>query len=360
MDHSVKSASVLLLLAAVGGGAQPPPAGSIVAAFDDAPPPSVAFIVDTPEPFLYKGLVWRGFSVIQSNHGSLAKFPRSGYARGAVSGTFAAVAAGRAFSESTIEKHGGGAFIFYGAHLTAAWRTGLEVTLDGLRGGDVVFVRELSASPTETVALSGAWEIDMLRIRASGGDNGDVCLPAACHPGPELVIDDFTFSLAAEGAPNAVGSIGEMPVFGGETFQPSIVSGEIAADEKTLYAQAPAAPEPQAGQEERQPPAPLAAKAAQPPEPSGACDGAPYFGVQVGVFSRESNALRLRSALGQTYSVVRIYLRRHPPPKGVLHHLVVGCGEERSEAVTLHGALSAEGKQGFVIEVNAETFGEPL
>ena len=360
MDRSCQScAALLLLLPAASAAPQTRPADSIVAAFDDSPPPAVAFIVDTPEPFLYKGLVWRGFSVIQSDHDSLAKFPRSGYARGAVSGTFAAVAAGRAFAESTIEKYGGGAFVFYGMHLTAAWRTGLAATLEGLRGGEVVFAKQLSASPTETVALNGAWEIDMLRIRASGGNNEDACPPGSCHPGPELVIDDFTFSLDAAGPDR------EMIASGGEPLEPA-----IAPDV------APAAPEPQV-EPEQQPPAPpaiavapatavaLVTEAAEPPESSdesadsppparaaGVCGGGRRFGVQVGAFGRESNARRLRGALEQTYSAVRIYRRQHE--QGLLHHLVVGCAAERSEAAALRRTLAAEGAKGFVVEVGGD------
>ncbi len=355
MDRSCQSCAALLLLLPAASAAAPQtrPADSIVAAFDDSPPPAVAFIVDTPEPFLYKGLVWRGFSVIQSDHDSLAKFPRSGYARGAVSGTFAAVAAGRAFAESTIEKYGGGAFVFYGVHLTAAWRTGLAATLEGLRGGEVVFAKQLSASPTETVALNGAWEIDMLRIRASGGNNEDACPPGACHPGPELVIDDFTFSLDAAGPDR------EMIASGGEPLEPA-----IAPDV------APAAPEPQV-ESEQQPPAPpatavaLVTEAAEPPESSdesadsppparaaGVCGGGRRFGVQVGAFGRESNARRLRGALEQTYSAVRIYRRQHE--QGLLHHLVVGCAAERSEAAALRRTLAAEGAKGFVVEVGGD------
>ncbi len=365
MDRSLQSCAALLLLGAAGP--QTPPADSIVAAFDDSPPPAVAFIVDTPEPFLYKGLVWRGFSVIQSDHDSLAKFPRSGYARGAVSGTFAAVAAGRAFAQSTIEKYGGGVFVFYGMHLTAAWRTGLVATLEGLRGGEVVFVKQLPVNPTETVALSGAWEIDMLRIRASGGNNEGACPPGSCHPGPELVIDDFMFS------PDAAGPAREMIASGGASLEPEIAPDVAVAEARASHPQAPDALEPQAEPEaERQTPAPpvtetaLVAEEAKPPEPSakgadplplparmaGACDPAPYFGVQVGAFARERNARRLRSALEQTYTVVRIYRRLRG--QGALHHLIVGCAAERSEAAALRRTLAAEGTNGFVVKIDEE------
>ena len=362
LARSVKSAAALLFLAAASAGSQTLPADSIVAAFDDSPPAAVAFIVDTPEPFLYKGLVWRGFSVIQSNHDSLAKFARSGYARGAVSGTFAAVAAGRAFAASTVEKYGGGAFVFYGMHLTAAWKTGLEVTVEGLRGGETAFSAGLLAGTTETATLRGEWEIDMLRIRAVGGRNEDVCDAAQCHPGPELVIDDFAFSLNAEGAPDAAPPDGEMIVSGVETFQPSIepapsAPGETAFAEKTPFAEASPAADTALEQETPQAPAAAVSEAAALPEPAGDCR-APYFGVQVGAFGKESNARRLASALGQTYSVVRTYRRRRSD-KSVLHHLVIGCAAERSGAAALRRELAAEGAAGFVVAVAADESIQP-
>ena len=195
MRFSAKYTSALLISLTFAAGILAQSGDRVVATFDDSPPASVSFIVETPDPFFYQGLVWRGFSVIQSNHESLAKFPRSGYRVGAVSGNFAAVAAGRAVSESTIEIKGGGSFVFYGAHLTAAWRTDLNVTVEGLRGESVVFTKELVANTTDAVHLSGAWEVETLRIRASGGSDGDVCPPTDCYPGPELLVDDLIYSL---------------------------------------------------------------------------------------------------------------------------------------------------------------------
>ncbi len=389
MHRSVQSAAALLLLAAGSAGSQTLPADGIVAAFDDSPPAAVAFIVDTPEPFLYKGLIWRGFNVIQSNHDSLAKFPRSGYARGAASGTFAAVAAGRAFRESTVEKYGSGAFVFYGMQVTAAWKTGLEVTVEGLRGGETAFSMGLLAGPAKTAALRGEWEIDMLRIRAAGGRNEEVCEVAQCHPGPELVIDDFAFSLTSERLMGAAPPSGEMIVSGAETFQPplaapagaaaevaasdvaatEIASAEVASAEKSPFVETPAAVEPQGEGEERPAAAPaasetapavespLAAEAAQPPAAAGDCR-APYFGVQVGAFRGESKSRRLGSALEQRYGAAYAYRREHPD-KGVLHHLIIGCSEKRGEAAALRRALAAEDTEGFVVRVSAEEFGGP-
>lgn len=344
MACSLKSVSVLLLLT-ISARPQDRPADDIVATFEDSPPPAVAFIVDTPDPFLYKGLVWHGFSVIQSNHGSLARYPQSGYARGAVSGVFAVVAAGRAVRESTIEQYGGGAFVFHGAHLTAAWKTGLEVTVEGLRGGDVVFAEELLISTTKTVVLDNTWRIDMLRIRASGGSNEKVCPPAACQPGPELVIDDFTFSRTA------VAPLQEKDVSGGEPLESPRVLEGIPANEKITSLETVAAPE-AAKLPERSD-----AGLSLPPRPE-ACGYDPYYGVQLGTFAAESNARRLQSLLEQTYDVVRIYLRRHE--KGRLHHLVIGCSETRNEVVQLFGTLLGEEEKGLVVRVSSEEFGEPL
>ena len=196
MRCSAKYTSALLFFLTFAAGILAQSADRVVATFDDSPPATVSFIVETPDPFFYQGLVWRGFSVIQSDHQSLAKFPRSGYRAGAVSGNFAAVAAGRAVSESTIEKKGGGSFVFYGAHLTAAWRTGLNVTFEGLRGENVVFTKELVANTTDAVLLSGEWEVETVQIRASGGSDGDVCPTTDCYPGPELLVDDLIYSLS--------------------------------------------------------------------------------------------------------------------------------------------------------------------
>ncbi len=346
------SAALVFSTCAVGLFAQPADRG--IATFEDSPPASVSFIVETPDPFMYQGLVWRGFSVVQSDHESLARFPLSGFSAGAVSGTFAAVAAGRAVSESTIEPKGGGSFFFFGAHLTAAWRTGLKVTVEGLLGENVVFSRELVANTTEAVQLSGAWEIETLRIQATGGSDGDVCPPSDCYPGPELIIDDLTYSLK-ETSPSA-----------GLT---------IASDEAEPVPATPVEPiprEPVVEQENQLTPATPSSEPVHPAdttngEPNspalgahrpGVCESDPHYGVQVGAFSTFEIARRLQTALKRTYGFVQIYERQHE--KTNLYHLVVGCTEDRSEAVTLIGTFLAEGTRGFVVIVTSEVFGEPL
>ncbi len=346
------SAALVFSTCAVGLFAQPADRG--IATFEDSPPASVSFIVETPDPFMYQGLVWRGFSVVQSNHESLAMFPRSGFSTGAVSGTFAAVAAGRAVSESTLEPKSGGSFVFYGAHLTAAWRTGLKVTVEGLRGENVVFSRELVANTTEAVQLSGAWEIETLRIQATGGSDGDVCPPSDCYPGPELIVDDLTYSL---------------------TETPPSADVTIASDDSEPVPATPIEPiprEPVAEHDDQLTPATPSSEPVQPadtadgesnspaqaaPRP-GVCDSDPHYGVQVGAFSTVAIARRLQTALKRTYGFVQIYERQHE--KANLFHVVVGCTEDRTEAVTLFGTLLAEGTRGFVVMVTSEVFGEPL
>lgn len=315
MRCSAKYISALLITLTFAAGLLAQSADRTIATFDDSPAASVSFIVETPDPFFYQGLVWRGFSVIQSNHQSLSKFPRSGYRVGAVSGNFAAVAAGRAVSESTIERKGGGRFVFYGAHLTAAWRTGLNVTFEGLRGENVVFTKELVANTTDAVHLSGAWEVETLRIRASGGSDGDVCPPMDCYPGPELLVDDLSYSF----------------------------SGRLAA---------PAPVEPAAPSKERRTSTPHL------DHPTSACEIDPHYGVQVGAFSTAAIARTVQTQLGQLHKVTRIYIRHNEGAERF--HLVVGCGESRSDVLSLAEELRAAEEKGIIVEVARELFGEPL
>ncbi len=65
--------------------------------------------------------------------------PPSGYQNGIVSGTYV----GWIDNGARITRDGGGTFTFNSVHLTAAWRDGLHVTVQGWLGGSLAQSRNL-------------------------------------------------------------------------------------------------------------------------------------------------------------------------------------------------------------------------
>ena len=324
--------------------------------FDDSEPATLEFIVETPEPFFYRGLVWEGFTVIQRDHQSLLRFPASGYVKPAVSGSFAVIAAGRTVEASVVRRHGGGPFVFLGAFLIAGWRSGLEVRLEGWVDGTVVHSEQITADTAQTIDVRENWQIDELRITASGGQDGSRCEQYHCYPGPEVILDDFRFSLALEE---------KAPITSGLIPTPS--SQSLGTETPNTM---PAATQSEAAKPPPDPilPGPAIAPSAAPPgmesaptenqgsdEMSARCRRDPYFGVQLGAFREEVRALGVREKVAKSYSPVQLH-------KGVIegqpiYRVIVGCGEQRAEARVLLKSLTQSGTKGYVVEARAGEIG---
>lgn len=384
---------------------------SQTAHFDDSGPATIGFIVETPQPFFYKELVWEGFTVIQSDHPSLLTLPHSGYTKGAVSGSFAIVAAGRAVEASLVRRRGGGQFVFKGAFLTAGWRTGLEVRLEGLVDGSVVYTEEISTSTAQPSTVRGSWRINELRITASGGHDAAWCRGDRCYPGPEVILDDFLFSFTSEEQSIITSATPPVPASqlsdASTTNVAQPAATELPQSKKDPVVLPPDLPErstvvsaavsaaritPTPGRPEIETTQTLEAAAVSDPSQRGEnpvplppettvtttvagrpkspqdkdrraqtvaaiCHQDPYYGVQVGAFRSESSALALRQKIARSHSPVQVH--KNLLDGKLIHRVIAGCGQQRVEARTLLGPLSQLGVEGYVVEVSSSKLGKP-
>ena len=193
-------ASPALTLVAVAVLAAAPDVTDVqVADFEDVPTLQTGFVLPTKDGFAYKGLTWTGFFVINSDHGLTKQFPRAGYRTGRVSGRFVGVGGLRNAPHSEIWPETEARFDVISLYLTAAWRDGLMVRLDGLRDGATAMTRdlELTAGRRQRLEL-GFDDIDALRISSTGGEDAGLCAGPSCSPGPEVVLDDLVFYIRTD------------------------------------------------------------------------------------------------------------------------------------------------------------------
>jgi cell division septation protein DedD len=317
-----------------------------IATFDDLGVPSDKFTLLTLVD--YKGLRWSGIDVVNGAHEFFDNLPGCGYRTGIVSGGYVAIMANRFSREAQISSPPGKWFDFRGVHLTAAWRNGLTVSLEGFRAGtrlysEVVVVN--TAQPTRfTFDFSG---IDTLQIRSSGGVDAGICQEKACRPGPEVAMDNFSFVLAA------------MPSASASSTRSATKKAEAAAPPRPmkLAPEVLKKPLPQSTNVLAEVPKPLRAAPATEPD-RDVCPNGPYHGVQVGAFRSLQNAKDLQKRIPAAYGAAQIHVKdREGTP---FYRVVVGCMEQSASARELLKKLRDRGIQGFVVQVSKSTVGNQL
>ncbi len=148
-----------------------------VLTFDDV---TTSQLIYVPEG--YGGFSWDWFAIV---HQSV--YPGSGYEQAVVSGEYAAF---NLMAEiASIE---GAVFDFNGVYLTAAWREGLNILVEGWRGGVMLY-----ATTVVVDAYGPTWcefnylGIDTLVFESFGGVD---IAPGTPFVGPHFAMDDFTFN----------------------------------------------------------------------------------------------------------------------------------------------------------------------
>ncbi|MCP5114682.1 MAG: SPOR domain-containing protein, partial [bacterium] len=286
-----------------------PPAKAETATFDDLEIQENEFALPSLE--TYRGLRWNGIEVINLAHNIFTRFPNSGYRNGRVSGSHVAVVANRYGRPAEVVSRDGAAFDFQSLYLTAGWRDGLTVHVEGLRSGEVLYSRAVVVDTTQPTQFTfGFRGIDTLRISSSGGDDAGICASGGCRPGPEVVLDDFSFALPAEPA-----------------------SAEPPAAPLT----APESP-------------PAEVETPEPEEPAKSQCGPGSHCVQVGAFRSLKNATSIRDNMSSNYGTAEILVREGEDP--AVYRVVVGCSDRAKSAKDLLAKLRASGLQGYVVQVS--------
>ena len=351
------------IIAALSGLSAP---AQTIAGFDDLPVPFPDFVLPTREPFDYQGLSWKGFYVVRSGHGLADNFPQSGLRLGRVSGEFVAVAARRGLEFSEVAAPDRAKFTFLGAHLTSGWRRGLNVTLTGISGGQAVSIKRVVIEPDKPRFIEANFEnIDSVRIQSEGGEDAGLCNSPVCEPGPEVVVDDFTFTFGASAEPVTQApeeallasarpaAAPSQPVPDPEPPVPEpVVTTAPAQEPAAALAATAATPEPEPVTVSKPEPGVVPAT---PAIPSSQCGSTAYHGVQVGAFRSKSNAMNLRRRLAAQFGVAQTYERI--AGDAPLFVVVVGCHEDRTGAASQRQTLSDAGVDGILVRASVARLG---
>jgi hypothetical protein len=142
----------------------------------------------------YGGLDWDQFGVIHKDF-----WPDDGYENGTVSGNY--VAFNRYANPATTSD---GIFDFAGAYLTAAWRTDLNIDVDGYLAGNPVYSSTVVVDPWGPTWFSFNYTgIDELRFNSYGGTNAGLD-----GDGTHFAMDNFSYNIIPAPGAIALGSIG--------------------------------------------------------------------------------------------------------------------------------------------------------
>ena len=139
-----------------------------------------------PLPESYGGLTWETMWAINPGGGDLELPAESGYFNGIVSGDSVAFNADGA--PATIL--GATPFTFNSAYFTAAWHTGLNLSIIAYSGNTAAFSATLTLNPSAPSLFAPNWSgIDRLSFVSSGGQSG---VPG--WGGTQFALDNFTFA----------------------------------------------------------------------------------------------------------------------------------------------------------------------
>jgi hypothetical protein len=138
----------------------------------------------------YGGLQWGPFAFYLAPSDNMAFFADSGYDNGLVSGNFVAYNnSDQVFSVS------GPTFDFNSAYLTAAWNTGLNITVTGMLGATTLYSQTVVVNTTAPTFFTFNYlGIDQLTFSSSGGVSD--LFPQYGDDGHHFVIDNITINEA--------------------------------------------------------------------------------------------------------------------------------------------------------------------
>ncbi|KAI5916021.1 MAG: PEP-CTERM sorting domain-containing protein [Proteobacteria bacterium] len=138
----------------------------------------------------YGGLLWSNFFALNPDNST--DYNGSGYSTGRVSTPNVAFNGNGA--PASVRTSDGSNFLFNGGYFSAAWHTGLEVTLEGLIDGAVTKSTKIVVgipSIGNASRFDFDWTIDELRITSTGGVQASTDLAG---DGTHFVLDNFTFN----------------------------------------------------------------------------------------------------------------------------------------------------------------------
>lgn len=156
-----------------------------VITFDDLPGIATHDADENPGPYVipagYAGLTWENFAV---GDGVNYWANPSGYQNGVVSGNNVA------FNEyADPAQFSGQPFNFKGAYLTGAWNDGLNVAVEGYRGGTVVYDQTVTVNTSGPTWFNADYRgVDTVRFGSSGGTKN----PSLAGGGTHFAMDNVT------------------------------------------------------------------------------------------------------------------------------------------------------------------------
>jgi hypothetical protein len=159
--------------------------------FDDISAASLGTIANG-----YGGLNWNDMGYIHENH-----HPISGYNNGVVSGEY--VAFNNFASVATVSD---GDFNFLSAYLTAAWNTGLNVTVEGFNNNTLLYSQNVVVNTVGPTLFNFNFAgIDELTFTSFGGVDAS---PSDDGAGTHFAMDNFTFDNAEVPEPTSMALFG--------------------------------------------------------------------------------------------------------------------------------------------------------
>lgn len=298
----------------------------------------------------YKGLQWNGVQVVHGTHKFFDRMPTCGYRIGIVSGGYAAIVASRFQAAAEIVSPTGRPFDFRSVYLAAGWRNGLLVHFEGFRAGMRLYHETVAVDMAKAVLFTFNFRsIDRLRVTSSGGVNVGVCRGGSCSPGPEVVMDDFSFAFVSASATLA-----------------SAPPPPSALNPPAVTPPASPAPSPAKSAPQSVPPLPVIAALKLPfsspiatENPRQHACTTPYHGVQVGTFHTLDSAARLWERLAVQYESVHVYARKQSGTP--IYRVIVGCLTQSQAATALRQALRQDNHlAGSVVQVSMAKMGKQL
>lgn len=133
----------------------------------------------------YGGLQWSPYFHYLAASDNAALFGGSGYDNGTVSGSYVAYN-----NSAQVISASGATFDFNSAYLTAAWNTGLNITVTGMQGAVTAYSQTVVVNTTAPALFTFNYlGIDQLIFSSSGGTSD--LFPQYGDDGTHFVIDDM-------------------------------------------------------------------------------------------------------------------------------------------------------------------------
>jgi hypothetical protein len=169
-----------------------------VISFDDLFPPLAGLHITNA----YQGLIWTNFSVVNAIDRDAVN-GLSGYSLGMVSPSNVAY---NAFGSPAEIDATGTNFNFLSVYFTGAWRSNLNIEVQGFRGATLIYDQTVVASATNPTLLAFNYQnVDRLYFNGFGGQHagfgGD---------GEHFVMDNFTFEFVPEPSSVLLAAVGAL------------------------------------------------------------------------------------------------------------------------------------------------------